>query len=663
MDSYKAKYNILYKEFKSGVDWKTEILERSYSGSASDITGTVPPSIIEYRPENDQDYDWIRPSVCTVGIFSETVQQFIEFFTSDGRKYKIKVYKNNVLYWAGWIIPDTYKEQLWEVNYEVTISATDGILSLKDISWGPSTTDIPRRSASYSAYEAPEYINFMKSLEWCFNKLNLFELVLWDASNLYEEHFDQDDSPLAQTYYQSSKYFDKFGKPGMCYDVLLDILKAQNCQLWQDEGAWHIVPMNARKGSYLRRKYTFNYYGIISSIQDTETYDPNVTLDNDNIHLWDQPELSFRPGWKELKANFDYGFDANVLAKKVPYFTSGFKGGISDEGLVINYNHWSLSDHGDSQYLEYIVGKVEATQEQRLKIQFIGNGLLHANIQVYIDTGTTKYYLEGESQDWIASSDIYYYDDIWFYSKNDDAIISDPIAYSGTLKVRIEAASSKRFAQPFVYLPTVNSYKLSDFKIELITDMVFFESLLVDTEINENNFKVEEISFNFGDVADDEYDPENPIPGVAELFLSLRFLNGAWGRKTNPNCGDTTNANLIYRNALYYKSGDDYLFTKLWTVRDKNSYNRLINVISDEIAVNHLDPQYVITGEIYGDINYGSIISIDTKKYMILRGTRNPYSRSWEVELFEISDTDQGYLRLRTGGYIKLRSGGKIKRQ
>ena len=48
---------------------------------------------------------------------------------------------------------------------------------------------------------------------------------------------------------------------------------------------------------------------------------------------------------------------------------------------------------------------------------------------------------------------------------------------------------------------------------------------------------------------------------------------------------------------------------------------------------------------------------------MILRGTRNPYSRSWEVELFEISDTDQGYLRLRTGGYIKLRSGGKIKRQ
>ena len=649
MASYGNKYKVSFRELHTSELWETYIQERSYTGTCTDVIGTGIPCVTEYRPENDNDYDWIRPSVCTVGMISSSDQQFIEFFTSDNRKYKIKVYRSSVLQWTGWLIPDTYKEPYEPATYEISISATDGLLYLKDIEWKASNDEEAIKASYYGKK------SLMRGIEGCLNKLDLPDVSIWDASYIYEQNHDQtdNDSPLTQTYFNTDVFYDESGLATNCYIVLLEILKAINCQIWQGVGCWNIVPQNAQKTSYVRRKYNWQDVGYykITTVVSSETYNPAVVFDDSAIKLYATPELSFRPGWKELKLLHDYGFHANLMENSFPYFTTGFNGGIDEKGNVIHKNHYLAPNNGVGQYIAYNLGNITADTIQRLKVSFKGTGDLSPHIQIYIDS-SPDYYLDGDGH-WHPDLNTYTYQDSWNAISVRSPIVTDVIPVTGVLRVKVLADFTSLRPDPLAPRNYIQcSYHLSDFKIELLTELVFYESKEITTEINDDNFfSPETIEVTFGDCPADE-----------TMWIQKMDSNGLLiSRTLNPSPQDTTNASLVYRGVLYWLDGSTYKLTTLWTVKGRDQYNRLLNVIADEISVNHLDPQWVINANLYGVIDYGSIITIDTKRYMILRASHNCYDKEWELELFEIADTEQGYLRLRTGGYVKLRTGDKIK--
>lgn len=659
--AYKNKYKIPYRELKTNVLWEAYIMERDYTGSTTTLKGCSKPSICEYRPENDNDYDWIRPSVCTLSMISETDMQFIEFFTSDDRKYKVRVYRNSVLMWAGYVIPETYKEPYGDVKYEVSISATDGILSLKDVSWEP-VNDLERQLSSYRGMKS-----LMKGIESTLGKLHLTEIRLWDASYIYESHMDADDSPFSQSYFNCNLFYDEKGQPAKCYDVLKVILQTQNCQLWMENGAWNIVPQNARKGSYLRRQYVFTgatYTQLSLNPISSETFDPNVVIDGVNYHLYATPTLSFRPAWKEVNIVQDYGFKKNILSGNIPYFSDDFDGGIDEEGNVCNGSHYDESETWRDDYIMYNVGDLKKETNQRLKIKFNGHGSV-TNIPffIYLVSVTNKRYMLSDAGVWDQTSVTNYnyttrniatWDKTWDEIAALDVLLTNVLPEDGALYIKILAIKG-------VYISDYRYdafYNLTDFIIEITSSSQIYENKKVKTVINElNTYIPETIELKLGDCEKTE---------EKTIWKWDSDLNGR-SEVVTINIDVIKNINQLHDGILYYYhgSGGDYYtyykLTELWTVRDRNQYNRLVNVIADEIAVNHVDPQWIISGDLLGVMGYGSILAIGTKKYMMLRGEHNQYENEWNAELFEIADTEQGYLKLRTGGYIKLRTGDKIK--
>ena len=58
-------------------------------------------------------------------------QEFIEFYTSDPKAYRVDLYAGNALLWQGWITPELYSEPDIAPPYDVQVVATDGVGELK----------------------------------------------------------------------------------------------------------------------------------------------------------------------------------------------------------------------------------------------------------------------------------------------------------------------------------------------------------------------------------------------------------------------------------------------------------------------------------------------------------------------------------------------------
>lgn len=652
--AYSTKYRIPFKELHVDILWEVYIKERDYTGSSTDLIGTAAPLITEYRPENDNDYDWIRPSICTIGMNSLTDHQFIEFFTSDQKKYKIEVYRDSVFLWCGWIVPDAYKEPYMSPSYEVFITATDGLLSLKDIEW--------KSGGAMETYLSP-YTGkrcLMRTIESCLNKLDLNDVDIWDASYIYEANMAQtdSDSPLVQTYHNAERFYDDKNVPLDCYSVLLECLKAQNVQLWMENGYWNLVPQNAKKYSYVRRKYIWvnygGYYGLGLTPMATETYDPQVTIDNETYRLYASPELTFRPAWKEFRLKQDFGYDNNLLRHKQFTKHGDWTAAIENTDKFVFLEYSEAFENGN--YLEwdlgYILQNIGENEFLNIEVKFYGPEDLAIEVMVLLDR-STDYTLSSAADHYTATWNTgTHYIYTMFFSDNFLPKTSNNIPEDGQLKLRI-FQPHKLTGSTVVEGKT--GFYVSDIKVYLSRNDPMLTEETVTTEINSNNVYIPEtLEMMLGDL---------PYPYSRTVFVCPPVAVGDSSYILTPRTDTFTfvNQGLVYDGGLYWKTGNTYTSTTLWSVKGRNQYNKLRNVIADEIAVNHLDPQWIINAETYGYFGYGATIIEGTKKYSILRGSLNAYDKEWDLELFEISDTEQGYLKLRTGGYIKLRTGDKIK--
>lgn len=58
-------------------------------------------------------------------------REYIEFYTSDPKEYRVDVYAGNTMLWQGWITPELYSEPDIAPPYDVQVVATDGVGELK----------------------------------------------------------------------------------------------------------------------------------------------------------------------------------------------------------------------------------------------------------------------------------------------------------------------------------------------------------------------------------------------------------------------------------------------------------------------------------------------------------------------------------------------------
>ena len=122
-------YGVLYEFHRTstnGADMLITISQKGYNGAVKKrALGRAP---VIKRDNNGHIYG----TSCELYAECLVDGEFSHLYTSDAYEYKVEVYKNNTLLWAGFVSPELYSEPDIAPPYDVQIIATDGLGELKN---------------------------------------------------------------------------------------------------------------------------------------------------------------------------------------------------------------------------------------------------------------------------------------------------------------------------------------------------------------------------------------------------------------------------------------------------------------------------------------------------------------------------------------------------
>lgn len=127
--AYGKKY-ILSLISDRGNDYRVEILQQGYTGAAVNKSfGTVPTLSIE---EGDGR---IKGSSLAFSIQADAEGELSGLYTTNNKEYKVLLYRNSTLYWQGYLLPELYSENYVDPPFDVAVTATDQLATLKDVEY------------------------------------------------------------------------------------------------------------------------------------------------------------------------------------------------------------------------------------------------------------------------------------------------------------------------------------------------------------------------------------------------------------------------------------------------------------------------------------------------------------------------------------------------
>ena len=203
-------------------------------------------------------------SVATISLISETDFMFLDLFTQDERKYRVKQYKDTgsglELKWVGFVLPMAYSEPYdTEENYEVTITANDQLGNLKDI--------------DFSDDSGNPFVGTMSCLDAICAILRKTDIHLnvRESVNIFETTMqtDAEDSAIQQAFFDALVYQEK-----TCEEALQALLVTYGARLYQAEGYWHIELIEQRGSSSI----AYREFEITGQYSSNGTLSPVVNI-------------------------------------------------------------------------------------------------------------------------------------------------------------------------------------------------------------------------------------------------------------------------------------------------------------------------------------------------------------------------------------------------
>lgn len=217
--AYSEKYIMSFVS-ERGNEYRIVILQQNYTGEAvQKKLGVAPVLSVESGDGR------IQGSSLAFSIQSDTEGELRGLYTTNNKEFKALLYRNGVLYWQGYLLPELYSENYIHPPYDVAVTATDQLATLKDVAYAgedaqTSLLDIIKNILSYTQ------INLQ-----CKVHMNLN-----DSNGI---------SVLRGSYISAATYNGQ-----SCYDALNAILLSCNCTIMQMGNQWLITSFTDYSYSY-----------------------------------------------------------------------------------------------------------------------------------------------------------------------------------------------------------------------------------------------------------------------------------------------------------------------------------------------------------------------------------------------------------------------------
>ena len=234
--AYGVKYRLEFSDVLGNAK-KIEILKNNYSGSVLPLVGTADPVSIKWEGDDDF-YSPIIGSTCTLNLFVTNDVQYDNFYAFDEEEFQVKIYfkndaNNYILYWAGFIVTDSYKQALMSPPYQISLQANDGLglLSTKIV-----TIDSNDRFTGNDSGSSKFVTNFITN---CLSKTNL-DLDVYFSTGL--RIGNQLTGYLEESFvgFGPGKYKADL-KVKNCKEYIEDACRTFNLRIFQSLGNWYVI--------------------------------------------------------------------------------------------------------------------------------------------------------------------------------------------------------------------------------------------------------------------------------------------------------------------------------------------------------------------------------------------------------------------------------------
>lgn len=244
-----------YKTFDycdiDGGNKSVVISKKDYIGAVVVIeNGAKDPVVYTYKNNNDYKFNTIRSRECELTIINMVDFQASEFYTIDERAFKLEIFDEGVLEFAGFIIPDSCQELFDPAPYPVTLVATDTLGALQKVTYPlPIGSSIDIRQ------------NFKDILCYALSATNL-GLDIHTICNLYEKKMDNslNDDPLTQASVNPLRMTEK-NTTMTCYQAIDEVCKVFGAYLAQIDGAWYFIRTSELSDEVIRER-VYNNTGL-----------------------------------------------------------------------------------------------------------------------------------------------------------------------------------------------------------------------------------------------------------------------------------------------------------------------------------------------------------------------------------------------------------------
>lgn len=204
---------------------KVEILRKEYSGPVKPLYFASQP--VTQNWATDEAHAPIKGSALTINLQNRGGSTPItDFYSIDDEEFKVRFLIENQVKFEGFLVQDDCNEDMVNYVHVITLSANDNLGLLKDVPLNLPVTGTR--------------VSLLDVVKICI--LNTGIPLQTDIyCNIYDVAFDENQSPLSQTYVDTNSFLNNEIDYQDCYTVLTKILDRFNLTLFQSNGNWNIV--------------------------------------------------------------------------------------------------------------------------------------------------------------------------------------------------------------------------------------------------------------------------------------------------------------------------------------------------------------------------------------------------------------------------------------
>ena len=239
------KYRLAFQSVIAKTQWELRLLDQYNNYDASvypvDIYGTEAPIIYKCDDSSeDKTTAIISKNLAINIIYDGTTFTVEEFAKADEKKWKVELYKDGNLEFQGWLIPDEIQDFYADPAYAITLTATDGLPSLKGNTWGDGSGGL-----GYSTSQIPQYGYgaWCKLLKQCLDQLGYnYGQTIIVSSLRFNNTYDNILWFKIGTW--SDILYDSSGVALDTYTALELLLKGLNLCIFQNQGSFVLINWN-----------------------------------------------------------------------------------------------------------------------------------------------------------------------------------------------------------------------------------------------------------------------------------------------------------------------------------------------------------------------------------------------------------------------------------